>query len=148
MKDCTDLLTQASALVRNSYPNARLYEADGYAPIGPTTDIELVTTWRFVFTTESGGTAIVTSDDGSFSVIKYDPRPWLQDVAVSLPLKMGLIEAAKLLVEAGWKAPFGTITVRWPLSPGMSQPYYVFGFDGYFVLVGMYDKSVKTDDQG
>lgn len=136
----------AVRLVTQRYPGAQLYEGDGISPSGPTTDVKNVNQWRFVFRTQDGGTAIIKNRTwGEFGPIEYIPQPWLEDVVIPWPIKMDITEADRLLKQAGYTNPYGAVTLRWPLYPGIEEPYYIFGFPGgSYVFVGVYDGQVTT----
>lgn len=137
----------AVRLVREKYQNAELYEGDGISPSGPTTNVEDVNSWRFVFRAGDGGTAIVRSTVwGEFGPIQYIPEPWLEDRVIPWPIEMDITQADGLLKRAGYTGPYSTVTLRWPLYPGTNQPFYIFqtGRED-FVFVGVYDGSVKRE---
>jgi hypothetical protein len=136
----------AVRLVNQKYPGSKLYEGDGVSPTGLTTDVKNVSQWRFVFLTADGGTAIIrTRTWGEFYPVEYIPQPWLEDIVIPWPVKMDIVEADKLLKQAGYTQPYGAVTLRWPLYPGNEQPFYIFGMSGgMFVFVGTYDGSVTT----
>jgi hypothetical protein len=134
----------AVRLVRDQYPDAELYEGDGTPPNGPTTNVQDVTSWRFVFRLPNNRTALIHSTDwGEFGPVEVVDQPWLEDRVIPWPIEMDITEAAQLLQHGGHTGPFGAVTLRWPLYPGSNQPYYIFGMtDGTYVFVGIYDKSV------
>lgn len=136
----------AVRLVTQKYPGAKLLEGDGISPSGPTTDVKNVNSWRFVFRTADGGTAFIRSSVwGEFYPITYVHEPWMEDVVIPWPIKMDITEAGELLKKAGYTKPFGNVTLRWPLYPGINEPYYIFGITGGpYVFVGIYDKKVTT----
>lgn len=137
----------AVRLVRDQYPGAQLLEGDGLSPSGPTTNVNDVNSWRFVFRTANGGTAFIHSTVwGEFGPITYVGQPWLEDVVIPWPIDMELTEAAQLKSNAGYNLPYRTVTLRWPLYPGINQPFYIFGQEnGVYVFVGIYDKKVSTE---
>jgi hypothetical protein len=134
----------AVRLVQDEYPGAKLLEGDGIPPAGPTTNPKDVTSWRFVFRTASGGTALIfTTVWGEFGPVQYIGQPWLGDVPIPWPIKMDIVEADKLLKEHGFTSAYRAVTLQWPLAPGNEQPFYIFGFGPLsFVFVGVYDGSV------
>ncbi len=134
----------AVRLVTDEYPEAQLYEGDGTSPKGPTTNVQDVNSWRFVFSLPNNRTAFIHSTDwGEFGPIEVVPFPWLEDVVIPWPIDLELTDAAQLLQQAGYTGAYGTVTLRWPLYPGNNQPFYIFGMtDGTYVFVGIYDKSV------
>lgn len=136
----------AVRLVTKQYPGAQLLEGDGVSPSGPTTDVNNVNSWRFVFRTQDGGTAFIQSSVwGEFNPITYVPHPWLEDVVIPWPISMDITKAAALLTQAGYSQPYGYVTLRWPLYPGIEEPYYIFSMPGVgYVFVGVYDGAVTT----
>lgn len=136
----------AVRLVTQKYPGSQLYEGDGISPSGPTTNIKDVNSWRFVFQVPDNGTAIIKSSVwGEFYPIQYIPQPWLEDVVIPWPIKMDITQADQLLKQAGYSQAYGAVTLRWPLYPGIEQPYYIFSLTtGVYVFVGVYDGSVTT----
>ncbi|MBV9389192.1 MAG: hypothetical protein JOZ78_22460 [Chroococcidiopsidaceae cyanobacterium CP_BM_ER_R8_30] len=134
----------AIKLVTEKYPDAELYEVDGVSSNGPTTDVLSIDRLRVVFRTRSGGTAIIKSTVwGEFGPVEYADQPWLEDIVIPWPIQMDLAQAAELMTGAGYNTPYKTVTLRWPLYPGVKQPFYIFGLENrIFVFVGVYDKSV------
>lgn len=137
----------AVRLVRDRYQDAQLYEGDGISPGGPTTKVQDVNSWRFVFRAGDGGTAIIRSTVwGEFGPIQYIPEPWLEDRVIPWPIDMEITKADDLLKQAGYTQPYSSVTLRWPLYPGMNQPFYIFQVEGVgFVFVGIYDGSVHRE---
>jgi hypothetical protein len=138
----------AVRLVTEEYPGAELLEGDGVSPSGPTTDPKKVDSWRFVFRAGENGTALIhTTQWGEFGPIHYIDQPWLEDVVIPWPFEMDIVEADRLLKQAGYTDPYVGVTVRWPLYPGVKEPYYIFNFGNqYYVFVGIYDGSVSPND--
>jgi hypothetical protein len=136
----------AVRLVTDKYPDARLYEGDGISPSGPTTDVANVNSWRFVFRLPDNATAIINSRAwGEFGPIQYIAQPWLEDVVIPWPIEMDITDADRLLKNAGYTGPYGAVTLRWPLYPGVVQPFYIFTVTtNQHVFVGVYDNSVSS----
>ena len=62
------------------------------------------------------------------------------------PFEMDIVEADRLLKQAGYDDPYIGVTVRWPLYPGVNEPYYIFNFGNQkYVFVGIYDGSVSPN---
>jgi hypothetical protein len=137
----------AVRLVREKYQDAELYEGDGISPGGPTTKVQDVNSWRFVFRAGGGGTAIIKSTVwGEFGPIQYIAEPWLEDRVIPWPIEMDITQADNLLKQAGYTGPYSSVTLRWPLYPGMNQPFYIFQMENEgFVFVGVYDGSVNRE---
>ena len=93
----------AVRLVNQKYPNSQLLEGDGLSPSGPTTNVQNVNQWRFVFRTQDGGTAMIRSRAwGEFYPVEYYSSPWLEDIVIPWPIKMDIVQADKLLKQAGF----------------------------------------------
>jgi hypothetical protein len=152
-----DILNEAYKKVLAAYPNAQFYEADGYPDSSGGTKSDDVQTWRFVYNIPPGSkecpdvpyntTVMLRYDKGSWGKLDHICEPWLEDVVIPLPIKMDLIEAIILMSKAGYTDPFTSVTLRWPLYPGVNEPYYIFGMPskGVWVFVGVYDKKVHTE---
>jgi hypothetical protein len=54
-------------------------------------------------------------------------EPWLEDVVIKWPVQMDLPQANELKEKAGYKEPYGAVTLRNPLGPKLSNPYFIFG---------------------
>ena len=136
----------AVRLVTEKYPGAKLYEVEGTCSQGPSTKWQDVDELRVVFLADNMATAIIDSEGwGEFGPIKYVKKPWLQDVIIQWPVTLELSTAVQLMQEAGYRDPFGGVTLRHPLYPGVKQPYYIFGFGGgKYVFVGVFDHKVST----
>ncbi|QCX76471.1 hypothetical protein C9F11_13990 [Streptomyces sp. YIM 121038] len=67
------------------------------------------------------------------------------DRIIPWPVNLELTEADKILREkAHYTGPVNEVDLRWPLFPGMNEPYYVFStpqFGHYFV--GVYSHQVR-----
>lgn len=139
------LLDRAVQVARDQYPDAELYEADGSSE-ELTTDWHDIGTWRFVFRVEEGHVFVKTvkpwDDLDEPELIR---KPWAGDVIIPMPLPMDIAEADQLLKDKGhYVGPYKTVTLRWPLSPGRNEPYYIFeaGRRGWY-FVGVYDQTVE-----
>ena len=129
-------------------PSARLYEVQATAPGGGgVTNPAALTQLQVVFSLEKSRCAIITSTaGGAFNPVQYRDTPWLQDLVVAWPIEMDAVEADALLKKAGYTALYDELTLRWPLYPGINQPYYIFTMVvGLFVFVGVNDKTVTVD---
>ena len=136
----------AVKLVTQKYPKAKLLEADGVSLNGPTTKPQDINQWRFVFQLPNNATAIITTKNwGSFNPIQYIDQPWLEDVTIPWPISMDITEASELMQKAGYTTPYKFVTLRWPLYPGLKQPFYIFSLtNGENVFVGVYDHKVTV----
>ena len=118
----------AVRIVTEQYPEAKLYEADGVATGGPTTDPAKIDQLRVVFRNVGNTTVIIKEIAyGEFGQPQLIREPWLEDVVIQWPISMDLPQANKLKEEAGFKNPYTTVTLRNPLGPTRSNPYFIFG---------------------
>jgi len=118
----------AVRIVTEQYPEAQLYEADGTASGGPTTDPAKINQLRVVFRNVNNSTVIIKETGyGEFGKPQLIPEPWLEDVVIQWPVKMDLPEANKLKEKAGYVKPYGAVTLRNPLGPKPGNPYFIFG---------------------
>jgi hypothetical protein len=152
-----EILMKAWNIVTAQYPHAQFYEADGRPEGGSGTNPDDVQEWRFVYNippgskecpdTPSNTTVMLRYYKGSFSKPSHVCEPWLEDVIIPLPIKMDLGEAITLMQKAGYTDPFSSVTLRWPLYPGVKEPYYIFGIPAQkvWVFVGVYDSKVHTE---
>jgi hypothetical protein len=131
----------AVRLVKEEYPDAELYEGDGESPSGPTTNVHDVNKWGFVFRVEGGSVTIKTKSWGEF----YPPEHhgiFVGDRIIPWPIKMDITEADEILKNYGYTGEYTAATLRWPLYPGLEQPFYIFSTpEGHF-FVGVYEKNV------
>ena len=59
---------------------------------------------------------------------------------------MDELEAEAVYRAAGHGPEFGAVTLRQPIYPGMTEPYFIFRTPaGPFVFVGTVTRKVKTD---
>lgn len=118
----------AVRIVTEKYPAAKLYEADGIASKGPTTDPAQIDQLRVVFQNSNNTTVIIKSTGyGEFGAPVLIPEPWLEDVVIQWPVPMDLPEANKLKEQAGFTQAYGAVTLRNPLGPKLGNPYFIFG---------------------
>lgn len=118
----------AVRIVTEKYPKAWLYEADGTASAGPTTDPAKIDELRVVFGNENNTTIIIKETNyGEFGEPVLIEEPWLEDVVIKWPVQMDLPQANELKEKAGYKEPYGAVTLRNPLGPKLSNPYFIFG---------------------
>lgn len=118
----------AVRIVTEKYPEAKLYEADGTASAGPTTDPAAINQLRVVFRNVDNSTVIIKETGyGEFGEPVLIPEPWLEDVVIEWPVNMDLPEANELKEKAGYSEPYGAVTLRNPLGPKLSNPYFIFG---------------------
>ncbi|MDH3974275.1 MAG: hypothetical protein OEV42_08350 [Deltaproteobacteria bacterium] len=122
----------AVRIVTEKYPEAKLYEADGTASGGPTTDPAQIDRLRVVFRNTNNTTVIITETGyGEFGEPQLIPSPWCEDVIINWPVNMDLPQANELKEKAGYKNPYGAVTLRNPLGPTIGNPYFIFGGDPF-----------------
>src|SRR5690606_28934029 len=105
-------------IVNEKYPGAKLYEVDGTASGGPTTDPNGIDQLRIVFQNPGNTTVIIkTTKWGEFGEPQLIDEPWLEDIVIDWPIKMDLPEANALKDSAGYTAAYANVTLRNPLGP-------------------------------
>ena len=88
--------------VTEKYPRAKLYEADGTADGGPTTQPAQIDQLRVVFQNVNNSTVIITETGyGEFGEPELIPYPWCDDIVIPWPVNMDLPQANTLKEEAG-----------------------------------------------
>lgn len=113
--------------VKEDYPKARLYEAEGVATGGPTTEPAKIDHMKVVFQNENNTTVIIEEVGyGEFGEPQLISDPWLEDIVIPWPIPMDLPEANELKVNAGYKEPYSAVTLRNPLGPKRTNPYFIF----------------------
>ncbi len=138
------MIDGATKKVKQLDPSAKLYEASAEST-PPIKDVQYLTQWRIVFRAGKSGNSTIYVDaatDGFIDEPVLVHSPWLQDVVISWPISMNLIQAQDVLRQAGYDGLIKTVVLRWPLYPGCHQPLYIFGDGTTFVSVGTFDKSV------
>ena len=127
----------AVRIVTEKYPQAKLYEADGVASGGPTTDPNDIDQLRVVFQNIDNSTVIIKTDGWcEYGEPDLIHEPWLEDVVIDWPVDMDLPKATQLKEEAGYTGAFVNVTLRNPMGPTKSNPYFIFGQeDGPYVFV-------------
>jgi hypothetical protein len=83
---------------------------------------------------------------GSFGLPVLKNAPILGDRVVELPPAMSLGDAISLKNNAGHNRPFQFANLRWPLSPNINEPLYIFteAAGGHHVFVGTKSRKVFT----
>lgn len=139
----TNLTTMAaaSALVRETWPDSILIEAQGHPSSGFAVHAADIDKWLFVFhvcCVPNVITVLLPWKMGNFGTLQPYDQPWLEDVITPLPAKMSLDAALGLLRKAGFHKPFENVTLREPLThPPQTEASYFVGFPGgLFVAVG------------
>jgi hypothetical protein len=118
----------AVRIVTEQYPQAELYEAEGVASSGPTTDPNRIDRMLVVFWNPGNTTVIIKSTVwGEFAPPVVHHQPWLGDLVIEWPVQMDLPRANALKNAAGYTGPYTTVTLRNPLGPESSNPLFIFG---------------------
>ena len=127
----------AVRIVTGQYPDAKLYEADGVASGGPTQDPNRIDQLRVVFQNPNNTTVIIKSTTwGEFGEPELVKQPWLGDRVIDWPVDMDLPKAVELKDAAGYAQAFDTVTLRNPLGPTVTNPFFIFGDgSGTYVFV-------------
>jgi hypothetical protein len=136
----------AVRLVTEKYPQAKLYEADGTASGGSTTDPRGIDQMRVVFQNPGNTTVMINSTGwGEFGDPVLLPKPWMEDVVIEWPVSLDLPRANLLKEQAGYTEPFSNVTLRNPLGPQMGNPQFIFGQAGQpYVFVDTVTGKVTT----
>jgi len=132
-------------VVRDQWRGAILLEASSI----PSTLVETYpdeVTLRVVLQVE-GGTVVVDETDWTQPVSpEFRPMPWMGSARLPWPVAMDELEAEAVYRAAGHGPEFGAVTLRQPIYPGMTEPYFIFRTPaGPFVFVGTVTRKVKTD---
>jgi hypothetical protein len=118
----------AVRIVSEQYPEAKLYEADGTASGGLTTEPAKINQLRVVFQNVNNTTVIIKETGyGEFGAPQLISEPWLEDVVIQWPIDMDLPQANQLKEAAGYSNAYGAVTLRNPLGPKLGNPYFIFG---------------------
>ena len=76
----------------------------------------------------NNSTVIITETGyGKFGKPGLIPYFWAGDLVIQFQPEMDLRQAAQLKEQAGYIEPFSNITLRNPLSPTKTNPYFIFG---------------------
>jgi len=136
----------AVRLVTEKYPDAKLYEADGVASGGSTTDPNRIDQLRVVFQNPGNTTVMIKSAGwGEFGEPVLLPEPWLEDVVIQWPVSLDLPQANSLKEQAGFATPYSTVTLRNPLGLQRGNPQFIFGQAGQpYVFVDTVTGTVTT----
>lgn len=134
-------------LAAKQYPTTTLAEVETHVtnPGSPSPIEDL----RVVFQAD-GGLARVFAEMthwGEFAPLVFQRKGWHEDAVIPWPIEMDIVEADQLLKEAGYTGPYGAVTLRHPVAPGVVEPYYIFTLmTGEYIFVGIIDKKVTKSD--
>ena len=132
-------------IVREQWREAVLLEASSI----PDTLVETYpedVTLKVVLSVE-GGTVVVTETDWTQPTLpEFRPQPWLGSARLPWPVALDELEAEAIYRAAGHGQQFGAVTLRQPVYPGMTEPYFIFRTpEGPFIFVGTITRKVKTE---
>jgi hypothetical protein len=137
----------AVKIVTEEYPHAFLYEVEGSATEGLTTDPSQINRMRVIFGNAGNTTVIIDETNyGEFGKPVLFNQPWLEDVVIKWPIELDLPEANELKEKAGYKWPYSLVTLRNPLGPVIGNPLFIFGGNPSepFVFVDTVTKKVSS----
>jgi hypothetical protein len=128
--------------VRIWYPEAVLLES--YPILSSTvTDLPDRVALRAVLRVTGGTVVSEQTDPWTNPQIDFRAVPWMGDMDLPWPVAMNLEEAESALREAGFGSEYKTVTLRRPVYPGMTEPYFIFGTPNQgFVFVGTVTRKV------
>lgn len=131
--------------VRDQWPEAVLLEASSI----PSTLVETYpdeVALRVVLQVD-GGTVVVDETDWTQPVSPvFRPQPWLGSARLPWPVALDELEAEALYRAAGHGPGFGAVTLRQPVYPGMTEPYFIFRTpEGPFIFVGTVTRKLKSE---
>lgn len=132
-------------VVREQWREAELLEASSI----PDTLVETYpedVTLKVVLSVE-GGTVVVSESDWTQPISpEFRPQPWMGSARLPWPVALDELEAEDFYRAAGHGPQFGAVTLRQPVYPGMTEPYFIFRTpEGPFVFVGTVTRKVKTE---
>jgi hypothetical protein len=141
------VVTNGTNRVLAAYPTAVFLEADGPWNQGGTR-----WDWRLVYgipATHNSRpmTVFLYSKDFQFTQPQLVQDLFLEDDPVPVPLEMGVIEANRLAVAAGYTGAIVATSARWQVThPATPEPQIIFTIpsQGVEVKVGMRSKKVTT----
>jgi hypothetical protein len=128
--------------VRVSRPEAVLLES--YPLLSSTvTGLPDATGLRAVLRVNGGTVIVEQANPWSDPQTDFRAMPWMGDMDLPWPVAMNLEEAESALRDAGYGSEYRTVTLRRPVYPGMTEPYFIFGTPGHgFVFVGTTTRKV------
>lgn len=137
------LARSAERRVHRRFPKAVLLEAFGTSPTGRTGNFRKIKRWRFVFRVKDGSAVVHSTRWNRFGKVHHIPSPYLGNQDLRLPLRTELSTATRLLKRAGHRT-FVNVTVRYPVAPDFTEPYYIFELpSGAFMRVGSKTRRVR-----
>jgi len=99
---------------------------------------------RGVFRVDMGTVTAVEETPGGDVAMEFNAMPWLGSQTLEWPIAMEVEVALSRMFAASWGSLFRTLTLRQPIYPGMTEPYWIFKIpDGGFVFVGSKTGALK-----
>ncbi len=150
MDQFLSLLYEANRIVLSTFPGCEFYEATGNPASGTGSQPQDVTQWQFAFnhplTAGSRHTVYLYYRDAQFDAPEDHAFFLMGDVAVPLPIALGLAEAVMLKERAGYADPFSLVQLNWAVAPLVKEPHYIFTIPSRasYVFVGVYSKAVTS----
>ncbi|MFM7100960.1 MAG: hypothetical protein ACKO3N_07295, partial [Verrucomicrobiota bacterium] len=131
--------------VRAQWPGAALLEASSILPTLVETYPDSIAL-RVVFHVE-GGSVVVNETDWTAPVVpEFTALPWLGSARLPWPVALDELEAEAIFRAQAPATSFGAVTLRQPVFPGMTEPYFIFRTPGGpFVFVGTITRQVKRE---
>lgn len=130
--------------VLQDWPDASLLEAHLLVP-GWTQGSPDGLAVRGVFSVGMGTVTAVEETPGAAVTAEFRALPWMGSQVLAWPITMELEVAASRLEAAGGDIEYRSLTLRQPVYPGMTEPYWIFGTSSGFVRVGTWTGTVKKD---
>lgn len=129
--------------VLEAWPEAALLEAhllmeDWHASYPDTLPV------RGVFRVDMGTVTAVEEAPGGEVVLEFRAMPWMGSQTLEWPIAMEVEVAWARMFAASYGNLCRTLTLRQPVYPGMTEPYWIFKIpDGGFVFVGSRTGAIK-----
>ncbi|KAH0536618.1 hypothetical protein FGG08_006529 [Glutinoglossum americanum] len=134
--------------IKEQYPDAQLNSVEGTpASPGGVTSPNEITNLLVICQADNGTATIESTGWDEWGPVQYDAQPLLGNNNIPWPIEMDAIRADQILKEGGFKGPYLSMSLRWPLSPDKEEPYYIFTMvDGPVVFVGVNSGKVIVDE--
>lgn len=152
----TEVVSTGAAIVYARYSTAILVEIQATTMMNPTTKPKLLTDVRLIFTVRN-------QEPYKTVLIEMKRREWgrwleprsstnptsIFNGALPLPLRMDIVEADRLVKEAGYGGRYWGVDVAWPLTipAAKMQAFYYFemeGDDPFVLAVATKDRTVHV----
>jgi hypothetical protein len=126
-------------IISNSYPDAVLFAVDTGHSAATTNPNDISHLFIACRVNGATNTATITSTNAlAFDPVQFVGHPMMGTCDLPWPITMDVMQAAILLEQAGYTGTFTSFAYRWPLYPGLNEPYYIFTMStGPSILVGI-----------